>query len=101
MIAGTSMTSSMNCTWSTSTFFLRVFNSLRVVAVTNVDQIVTSPLVVVTSRRADLVLVSHVPHDETRALVSCLTLMFRTVPVSVRFERWELGAFLHLASLRS
>ena len=25
--------------------------------------------------------------------------MIRTVTVSVRFERWELGAFLHLSNL--
>ena len=54
-----------------STVFLRIFN-FAVVAVANVDQVVCP---VVTSQRSDLVLVSNVPYDESRALVlHCLIL---------------------------
>ena len=83
-----------------STVFLRILN-LAVVAVANVYQIVCPP---VAPQRSDLVLVSNVPHDEPRTLVlHCLIIETdgRDCHCCVRFERWELGAFLHPASPRS
>ena len=59
-----SFTSSMNCIWCTVTVFIRILNHEPLLP-TRWSDLVSS----VTPRRSDLVLVSHVSHDETQVLV--------------------------------
>ena len=72
MITGTSITLSNELHLVPSTIFIRIFNSLPVVAVIDVDQIVSCPPVVVSSRSAVHVRHKDVPLDETCKL-SCST----------------------------
>ena len=67
----------MYCTCGALTVFIPILDPLSIVAVNDADQIVCSLVIVISQSRptSDLVLASHVPHDETRALVlRCLVI---------------------------